>query len=110
MTQQKKVSIGPILFLYYEESLVSSNFNSNLLRFHCAHPNLYVICYAPGVLKFYGSFMASLFPNKIFHTKYARVLPFLFSLQYHNKEKITNSSKTQKRFNEKVHFIYFGCK
>jgi hypothetical protein len=39
-TQQKK-SIGPILFLYYEESLVSSNLNSNLLRFHCAHPNVY---------------------------------------------------------------------
>ena len=27
-----------ILFLYYEESLVSSNLNSNLLRFHCAQP------------------------------------------------------------------------
>jgi hypothetical protein len=26
--QQKKFSIGPILFLYYEESLVSSNLNS----------------------------------------------------------------------------------
>ena len=37
-TQQKKI-IGPILFLYYEESLVSSNLNSNLLRLHCAHPN-----------------------------------------------------------------------
>ena len=31
--------IRPILFLYYEENLVSSNLNSNLLRFHCAHPN-----------------------------------------------------------------------
>ena len=36
----KKISIGPILFLYYEESLVSSNLNSKQLRFHCAHPNL----------------------------------------------------------------------
>ena len=36
----QKKSIGPILFLYYEESLVSSNLNSNLLRFHCAHPNV----------------------------------------------------------------------
>ena len=27
----KKISIGPILFLYYEESLVSSNLNLNLL-------------------------------------------------------------------------------
>jgi hypothetical protein len=37
--QQKKNSIGPILFLYYGESLVSSNLNSNILWFHCAHPN-----------------------------------------------------------------------
>ena len=36
----KKDLIGPILFLYYEESLVSSNLNSNLLRFHCAHSNI----------------------------------------------------------------------
>ena len=36
----KKKSIVPILFLYYEESLVSSNLNSNLLRFHCAHPTV----------------------------------------------------------------------
>ena len=37
--QQKKISIGPILYLYYEESLVSSNLNSKQLRFYCAHPN-----------------------------------------------------------------------
>ena len=36
--QKKKYLIRPILFLYYEESLVSSNLNSKLLRFHCAHP------------------------------------------------------------------------
>ena len=35
------ISIGPILFLNYEESLVLSNLNSNLLRFHCAHPNVH---------------------------------------------------------------------
>ena len=35
----KKNSTGPI-FLYYEESLVSSNLDSNLLSFHCAHPKL----------------------------------------------------------------------
>ena len=40
-TQQKKISIGPILFLYYEEGLVSSNLNSKSFRFHSAHPNLY---------------------------------------------------------------------
>ena len=38
--QQKKL-ISPILFLYYEESLASSNLNSKLLRFHCAHPNVH---------------------------------------------------------------------
>ena len=30
--------IRPILFLYYEESLVSSNLNSKLFRFHCVRP------------------------------------------------------------------------
>ena len=32
----------PILFLYYEESLVSSNLNSKQLSFHCDHPNLHI--------------------------------------------------------------------
>ena len=32
--------MGPILFLYYEETLVPSNLNSKLFRFHSAHPNL----------------------------------------------------------------------
>ena len=36
-----KKLMGPILFVEYEESLVSSNFNSNLFRFHSAHPNLH---------------------------------------------------------------------
>ena len=40
----KKI-IGPILFLYYEESLASSNLNSKLLRFHCAHPNVCTCTY-----------------------------------------------------------------
>ena len=34
-TQQTKITIGQILFLYFEESLVSSNLNSKQLRFHC---------------------------------------------------------------------------
>ena len=38
--QQTKISIGPILFLYYEESLVSSNLNSKLFLFHCVRPNV----------------------------------------------------------------------
>ena len=37
----KKKIFRPILFLYYKESLISSNLNSKLLRFHCAHPNLH---------------------------------------------------------------------
>ena len=37
----KRKSIGPILFSCYEESLVSSNLNSIQLRFHGAHPNLH---------------------------------------------------------------------
>ena len=36
----KKKSIRLILFLYFEESLVSSNLNSKQLRFHGAHPNV----------------------------------------------------------------------
>ena len=36
----KKKLMGPILFLYYEESLVSSNLNSKLLWFHSVRPNV----------------------------------------------------------------------
>ena len=39
-TSLKNILIYTILFLYYGESLVSSNLNSNLLRFHCAHPTV----------------------------------------------------------------------
>ena len=42
--QQKKL-IGPVLFSYYEESLVSSNLNSKQLRFHGVRPNV-GICFA----------------------------------------------------------------
>ena len=48
--QQKKISIGPILFLYYKESLVSSNLNSKQLRFHGAHPK-YIYVYGVQVAK-----------------------------------------------------------
>ena len=41
--RNKKNSIGPILFLYYEESLESSNLNSKQLRFHGTHPNVHSI-------------------------------------------------------------------
>ena len=33
---------GPILFLYYEESLVSSILNSKLFRFDCVRPNVQI--------------------------------------------------------------------
>ena len=39
--QQKRTSIEPILFLYYEESLVSSKLNSKQFRFHCVRPNVH---------------------------------------------------------------------
>ena len=38
---QKAAILLSILLLYYEESLVSSNLDSNLLRFHCSHPNVH---------------------------------------------------------------------
>ena len=43
---EQKKSIGPILFLYYEKSLVSSNLNSKQLRFHGAHPNVHTFSLA----------------------------------------------------------------
>ena len=50
--RNKKNSIGPILFLYYEESLVSSNLNSKLFRFHCVRPNLHFYFRSVYVSKF----------------------------------------------------------
>ena len=44
---QTKISIGPILFSYYEESRVSSNLNSNLIRIHCAHPKCFYCLLGP---------------------------------------------------------------
>ena len=40
---KKKKSIGPILSLKYEESLVSSYLNSKLFRFNRVRPNVYGI-------------------------------------------------------------------
>ena len=39
--RNKNNLMGPILFLYYEESLVSSNLNSKLLWFHSVRPNVH---------------------------------------------------------------------
>ena len=41
-TQQTKISIGPIFFSYYEESLVSSNLNSKQLSFQGPHPIIFI--------------------------------------------------------------------
>ena len=50
--QQTNFLIGPILFLYYEESLVSSNLNSKLFSFHCVWPKVHVLyLYAYRALK-----------------------------------------------------------
>ena len=35
--------IGPILFLYYEESLASSNLNSKQFKLHGVRPNFYIM-------------------------------------------------------------------
>ena len=40
---QQKKSIGPILFLYYEESLVSSNLNSKVLLIYSVRPNIHTL-------------------------------------------------------------------
>ena len=54
--RNKKNSIGSILFLYYEKSLVSSNLNLKLFRFHCVRPNLhsntYIASFHPIVQRF----------------------------------------------------------
>ena len=58
--------IGPILFLHHEESLVSSNLNSKLFKFHCVRPNvdpnkvfsahhMVLICKSSGVLEMHIS-------------------------------------------------------
>ena len=39
--QQKDISIRPILLLYYEGSLVSSNLNSKLFWFNRVRPNVH---------------------------------------------------------------------
>ena len=40
---QQKKSIGPILFLYYEESLVSSNLNSKVPLTYSVRPNIHTL-------------------------------------------------------------------
>ena len=40
--QQTKISIGPILFLYYQECLVSSILNSKQHWFHGVRPNVHL--------------------------------------------------------------------
>jgi hypothetical protein len=44
--RNKKNVIRPILFLYYEESLVLSNLNSKQLMFHGAHPIIHTFIWS----------------------------------------------------------------
>ena len=39
--QEQKISIGPILILHYEESLVLSNLNLKIFRFHGVRPAIH---------------------------------------------------------------------
>jgi hypothetical protein len=67
--QQKKFSIGPILFLYYEESLASSNLNSKQLRFHCAHPNV-IATYFDVKIQVRFAFSLALFVSQVSRLSY----------------------------------------
>ena len=89
--QQKKTLIGPILFLYYEESLVSSNLNSKLLRFHCAHSNLHPIIVEFELnlivqLNFWSQFLYRRFP--IPHLSFMVISTCFHFLQMHLLEKM----------------------
>ena len=55
-------TMGPILHLYYEESLVSSNLNSKLLKFHSVRPNEHVHNY---VWFKYSCFSAALVKTRL---------------------------------------------
>ena len=63
----KKNLMGPILFLYYEESLVSSNLNSKLLRFHSVRPSRHAPSHFDDKLTFLKDLLA----------KHDRRCPFL---------------------------------
>ena len=61
-----KKPIWSILFLYYEESLVSSNLNSKLFRFHCVRLNIhkYILMYKVILKKkSWGQIMVTLWPK-----------------------------------------------
>ena len=55
-TQQQKIVMWTILFLCYEESLVSSNLNSKLFRFHCVRPNVDIMSMNLALANFLASF------------------------------------------------------
>jgi hypothetical protein len=78
----KKNSIGPILFLYHGESLVSSNLNSNILWFHCAHPNVhrYKVSSCPVHVIWTGHRMSKL----VLNVKYLLLLSYLTAAQFYN--------------------------
>ena len=63
-TQQNKINQANLI-LYYEESLVSSNLNSKLLRFHCAHPNLPTLAPSPDILDYLSGLSKIIYLNSI---------------------------------------------
>ena len=63
-TQQKKINQANLI-LYYEENLVSSNLNSKLLRFHCAHPNLPTLAPSPDILDYLSGLSKIIYLNSI---------------------------------------------
>ena len=77
--------------LYYEESLVSSNLNSELLRFHCAHSNLHPIIVEFELnlivqLNFWSQFLYRRFP--IPHLSFMVISTCFHFLQMHLSEKM----------------------
>ena len=80
MSGCNKKIIWPILSLYYEESLVSSNLNSNLLGFHCPHPKLYILWERSSIFKvLLNSSRPKYFLQTNFHSFLVWVFPLYFN-------------------------------
>ena len=84
--------IEPILFLYDEESLVSTNLNSKLFRFQSAHPNLYTVM--PAI--FLSHSLSNYHPSFSSWRQYVRIFD-LFSI------KCAATSLKAKAYNGDIH-------
>ena len=69
-----------LLYLYYEESLVSSNLNSKLFRFHCVRPNLHTVKIILYIDFRFGSLWHHFYIGYVYHKIYA----FLACVSYKN--------------------------